>query len=165
MADNVEAIGVNVTDANALSEKYLTFYIGNVIYGVNIDNVIEIIGNQAPTPVPGIPKFIRGIMNLRGHIVPVLDARLKLGVEEIEYDERSCIIVITWQDALVGLIVDCVAEVNDFNSEQLAPLPDFSSVNDNKYLSSICRVGDKLVQILDCEKFLADDSEAAVPVI
>ena len=160
MAENVK-----VTDAAVVSEKYLTFYIDDSIYGVSIDNVIEIINNEKCTYVPGIPRFIRGIINLRGRIVPVIDARLKLGAEEIEYDERSCTIVIDWQDSLVGLIVDRVAEVDDFSSEQLAALPDFASVNSNQYLSSICKVGERLVLILDCEKFLSDDVEPTVSVI
>ncbi|MFV0498313.1 MAG: chemotaxis protein CheW [Candidatus Fimivivens sp.] len=138
--------------------KYLTFYIGKTIYGVALENVLEIIGNQQTTRVPGTPAFVKGIINLRGRILPVIDVRIKMGVEAIEYDERTCIVVIIWNESLVGLIVDRVAEVNDFKNDQIAYIPDFSSVNTNKYLSSICKVGERVVLILDCDKFLADDT-------
>lgn len=149
---------VKTVESTVFAGKYLTFYIGETVYGVALENILEIIGIQEATRVPGIPRFVKGIINLRGRIVPVIDARIKIGAEEIAYDERTCIIVINWNESLVGLIVDRVAEVNDFNDDQIASLPDFSSVNTNKYLSSICKIGERLVLILDCDKFLADDT-------
>lgn len=149
---------VKSVESSVFAGKYLTFYIGETVYGVALENILEIIGIQEATRVPGIPRFVKGIINLRGRIVPVIDARIKIGAGEIEYDERTCIIVINWKESLVGLIVDRVAEVNDFKTEQIASIPDFSSVNTNKYLSSICKVGERLVLILDCDKFLADDT-------
>lgn len=148
---------VETVESSVFAGKYLTFYIGETIYGVALAHVLEIIGNQTATRVPGIPTFVKGIINLRGRIVPVIDARLKIGAEEIEYDERTCIIVINWKESLVGLIVDRVAEVNDFDNEQISALPNFSNVNTNKYLSSVCKVGERLALILDCDKFLSDD--------
>lgn len=148
---------IKSVESSVFAGKYLTFYIDDTIYGVALNNVLEIIGNQKATRVPGIPSFVKGIINLRGRIVPVIDARLKIGAEEIEYDERTCVIVINWNESLVGLIVDRVAEVNDFNNEQLSSIPDFSNLNNNKFLSSICKVGERLVLILDCDKFLSDD--------
>lgn len=149
---------VKTVESTAFAGKYLTFYIGETVYGVALENILEIIGIQEATRVPGIPRFVKGIINLRGRIVPVIDARIKIGAGEISYDERTCIIVINWNESLVGLIVDRVAEVNDFKGDQIASLPDFSSVNTNKYLSSICKIGERLVLILDCDKFLADDT-------
>lgn len=158
MAQAAVSSVIKSVESAVFAGKYLTFYIGETIYGVALENVLEIIGNQEATRVPGLPPFVKGIINLRGRIVPVIDARLKIGAEEIEYDERTCIIVITWKESLVGLIVDRVAEVNDFKTDQIASIPDFSNVNTNKYLSSICKVGERLVLILDCDKFLADDT-------
>ena len=149
---------VKSVESAVFAGKYLTFYIGETVYGVALENILEFIGIQEATRVPGIPRFVKGIINLRGRIVPVIDARIKIGAEEIEYDERSCIIVINWKESLVGLIVDRVAEVNYFKNHQIASIPDYSSVNTNKYLSSICKVGERLVLILDCDKFLADDT-------
>ncbi|MEG0179356.1 MAG: chemotaxis protein CheW [Oscillospiraceae bacterium] len=143
--------------------KYLTFFIGDATYGVELIHVIEIIGIQNITNVPGIPGYIHGIINLRGRIVPVIDVRHKIGMQERAYDERTCIIVISWQDSLVGLIADSVSEVIDFDQDNLAPLPDFTNINTKKYLSSVSKIGDKLVLNLDCQKFLAD--ETATPAL
>lgn len=157
MAQTPVSNTIKKVEESAFAGKYLTFYIDKNIYGLPIDSVLEIIGVQVATSVPGIPSFVKGIINLRGRIVPVIDARLKIGAKEAEYDERTCIVVINWQDSLVGLIVDRVAEVSDFKSEQISEIPDFSGINANKYLSTICRVGDSLVLVLDCDKFLMDD--------
>ncbi|MEG0878242.1 MAG: chemotaxis protein CheW [Oscillospiraceae bacterium] len=153
----------NITAEDDLDGKYLTFFIGEATYGVELINVIEIISVQNITNVPGIPGYIKGIINLRGRIVPVIDVRTKIGLEERAYDERTCIIVISWQDSLVGLIADSVSEVVGFNSDNLSPLPEFSNVNTNKYLSSVSKIGDKLILNLDCAKFLADEN--AKPII
>ncbi|MEF9976118.1 MAG: chemotaxis protein CheW, partial [Oscillospiraceae bacterium] len=87
----------NITAEDDLDGKYLTFFIGEATYGVELINVIEIISVQNITNVPGIPGYIKGIINLRGRIVPVIDVRTKIGLEERAYDERTCIIVISWQ--------------------------------------------------------------------
>ncbi|MDD3429071.1 MAG: chemotaxis protein CheW [Oscillospiraceae bacterium] len=157
MSDNATVTTVSAL-GNDLAGKYLTFYIGNCTYGVELVHVIEIIGIQDATSVPGVPAYIKGIINLRGRIVPVIDVRLKIGEEEKAYDERTCIIVINWQESLVGLIVDSVSEVIDFSADQLSALPEFSNVNTKKYLSSVCKTGNRLVLNLDCEKFLTDDT-------
>ncbi len=143
-----------------LDGKYLTFFIGEATYGVELIHVIEIISVQNITNVPGIPTYIQGIINLRGRTVPVIDVRRKIGMPQRAYDERTCIIVISWQDSLVGLIADSVSEVVGFSSDNLSPLPEFSNVNTNKYLSSVSKVGNKLILNLDCAKFLADETEA-----
>lgn len=157
MSEVAANVNVEKVEASVISEKYLTFYIEDTIYGIAIENVIEIIGVEKTTVVPGIPHYIKGVINLRGRIVPIIDARLKIGKFEKEYDERTCIIVINWKDTMVGLIVDSVADVSDFNNDQLSKLPDFADVNSNGYLSSVCKIGDKLVLIFDCDKLLSDD--------
>lgn len=148
----------DLSGGDDLNGKYLTFFIGEATYGVELEHVIEIIGIQSITSVPGIPNYIRGIINLRGRIVPAIDVRKKIGLEEKEYDERTCIIVINWQDSLVGLIADSVSEVLSIENATLAPLPEFTNVNTNKYLTSVSKIGDKLVLNLDCQKFLQDET-------
>ena len=165
MSQTTTNIASRSLEGAVFAGKYLTFHTGETIYGIPLENVLEIIGIQTATKVPGIPPFVKGIINLRGRIVPVIDVRLKIGAPAIEYDERTCIIVISWHDSLVGLIVDRVAEVNDFKSEQISAIPDFSNINANKYLSSICRFGERLVLILDCDKFLMDDMGSSVAAI
>lgn len=147
----------DITDDD-LSGKYLTFYIDGIVYGVELTNVIEIISVQKPTTVPGTPAYVKGIINLRGSIVPVLDVRLKFNLMEREYDERTCIIVIMIHDMQVAMIVDSVAEVANIDTEVTADLPEFTNVNTKKYLRSIAKVDNHLVLNLDCEKFLQDDA-------
>ena len=147
----------NFTETDDLAGKYLTFYISDAVYGIELLNVLEIISIQAVTTVPSTPVYVKGIINLRGRIVPVLDVRLKFGQEEKEYDERTCIIVINIDEMMVGLIVDSVSEVVDFSGDELSDLPEFSSLNQNRFIKSISKAEGKLVLNLDCETFLQDD--------
>lgn len=149
-------VSVALNTHSIFAGKYLAFFIGDSVYGLPLTHVIEIIGNLRATRVPGIPHYIKGIINLRGKIVPVIDARLKMDIEEIEYDDRTCIIIVNWNESLIGLIVDSVDEVLNFSDEQLSELPDSSSVNGNKYISSVGKIGEKLTLILDCDRFLGD---------
>lgn len=145
-----------------LSGKFLTFCIGDKIYGVELLHVLEIISIQSVTTVPSTPHYIKGIINLRGNIVPVIEVRLKFGMEEKAYDERTCIIVLNINEMYVGLIVDQVSEVITFDNDMLASLPEIGSVNTNKYIKSIAKARDnKLVLNLDCETFLMDDMVAS----
>lgn len=143
-----------------LDGKYLTFYIGDKNYGVELLHVLEIISIQSVTTVPSTPVYVKGIINLRGRIVPVIDVRLKFGMEERDYDERTCIVVLNIDEMYVGLIVDEVSEVVAFDNDHLASLPEFGSVNTNQYIKSIATAKEKLVLNLDCEKFLQDDAVA-----
>ena len=158
MANDGNGISPEVSGGNDLEGVYLTFYIDSAVYGVELVNVIEIISIQCVTSVPGTPVYIKGIINLRGRIVPVIDVRLKIGIPEKEYDDKTCIIVVEMGETTVGMIVDSVSEVVAFNGENFASLPEFTNVNTREYLSSISKVGDKLVLNLDCEKFLNDDA-------
>ncbi|MEG1953437.1 MAG: chemotaxis protein CheW [Hydrogenoanaerobacterium sp.] len=153
---------LDTDEIDDLAGKYLTFYIANAVYGVELLHVLEIISIQGITTVPSTPVYVKGIINLRGRIVPVLDVRLKFGQEEKEYDERTCIIVINIDEMMVGLIVDSVSEVVDFSGDALSNLPSFSNVNQNKYIKSISKAADKLVLNLDCKTFLQDDATEVV---
>jgi len=155
MSDNLVVADELLDD---LAGKYLTFFIGDKNYGVELLHVLEIISIQSITTIPSTPVYVKGIINLRGRIVPVIDVRLKFGMQERDYDERTCIIVLNIDEMYVGLIVDQVSEVITFNNDSLASLPEFGSVNTNQYLKSIAKVKDKLVLNLDCEKFLQDDN-------
>lgn len=153
--NNLAAITAAMQD-NDLAGKYLTFLIEDAIYGVSLEYVIEIITIQHVATVPGLPSFIKGIINMRGRIVPVLDVRLRIGVPERAYDDRTCIIVIEFDDTMIGLIVDSVNEVATYVSDDLSALPEFTNINSKKYLSSISKIGDKLVLNLDCRQFLEE---------
>lgn len=151
------AIDMDIMTVDDLIGKYLTFLIGEKVYGVELQNVLEIISVQTVTTVPSTPAFVKGITNLRGRIVPVIDVRLKLNMEERPYDDRTCIIVLNFEDMYIGLIVDEVSEVVTLDNDNMSSLPDIGTVNANQYIQSVSRVKDKLVINLDCHKFIMDD--------
>lgn len=137
--------------------KYLTFLLGNQVFGFEIKFVTEIIGIQPITPVPEVPDYVKGIINLRGKIIPVIDVRLKFKKEPLEYNDRTCIIVIDIQNVSIGLIVDNVAEVLTITDENIVPPPDYKTGFNNKYIKGIGKVGSDVKLIIDCEKILNDD--------
>lgn len=134
--------------------KYLTFNLGSESYGIGIEYVTEIIGILPITEVPELPDFIRGIVNLRGRIIPVMDVRLKFKKPFMAYNERTCIIVVDIKENSVGLIVDGVAEVTNIPDENIVSQPMLSSGTSNQYIKSIGKVGTDVKLLLDCDKLL-----------
>lgn len=137
--------------------KYLTFALGKEDYGIEIKYVTEIIGLQAITEVPELPEYVKGIINLRGKIIPVIDVRLRFKKEEKEYNDRTCTIVIDIKGIPVGLIVDTVAEVITISDEDIVPPPQISNSYHHRYIKGIGKVGNNVKLLLDCEKLLGDD--------
>ncbi|GAE87691.1 chemotaxis protein CheW [Acetivibrio straminisolvens] len=137
--------------------KYLTFLIGKEVYGIEIKYVTEIIGIQQITEVPELPEYIKGIINLRGKIIPVLDVRLRFKKEPMEYNDRTCIVVVDINDVSVGLIVDSVAEVISIPEENIVPPPEANTGFSNRYIKEIGKVGDEVKLLLDCNKLLNDE--------
>ena len=139
--------------------KFLTFGIGSEVYGIEIGVVTEIISIQRITEVPEVPEYIKGIINLRGKIIPVMDVRLRFKKPFREYNERTCIIVVQVHELAIGLIVDDVAEVIFMEDNQIVAKPEIKSAQ-NQYVKNIGKVGDDIKLILDCEKMLDTDDEA-----
>ena len=139
-------------------EKYLMFYLNEEHYGIQILKVNEIIGVMDVTPIPKTPDFMKGIINLRGKIIPVMDLRLKFGMTEREYDELTCIIIvevdIEGQQKVVGLLVDKVAEVVNIYQDDIELPPQYGQESDNAFLTGIGKVKDKVVMLLDIETIL-----------
>ncbi|OGO86972.1 MAG: chemotaxis protein CheW, partial [Clostridiales bacterium GWE2_32_10] len=120
--------------------KFLTFAIGSEYFGFEISFVKEIIGIQPIIEVPEVPHYVKGIINLRGSIIPVIDVRLKFKKEFMEYNDRTCIVVIEIKDILIGLIVDNVSEVLSIPDENIVSPPDIKSGFQNKYIKGIGKV-------------------------
>jgi purine-binding chemotaxis protein CheW len=137
--------------------KYLTFKLGKEVFGLEIRYVTEIIGIQPISEVPEVPEYVKGIINLRGKIIPVIDVRLKFKKPAVEYDDRTCIIVIDVLESSIGLIVDNVSEVLNISDDNIVDPPDYKTGFHNKYIKSIGRSGEDVKLILDCEKLLNDD--------
>lgn len=145
-----------VQKSDDLSSRYMTFLIGNTIYGISLVHVIEIVNVQHIAQVPNTPVHVKGVINLRGKVIPVLDVRLKMYKDERAYDDKTCIIVITIQDMNIGLIVDSVSEVVTADSGTLATPPK-TGMEDAQFLCSIIEQDHKVILNINLEKFLQDD--------
>ncbi|EHJ00685.1 CheW protein [Clostridium sp. DL-VIII] len=137
--------------------RYLTFSIGKETYGVEIKYVIEIIGIQTITEIPELPEYIKGIINLRGKIIPVMDVRLRFKKEPIEYNDRTCVIIVDINNTSIGLIVDKVAEVIIIPDQDIVEPPQMNKGMKNRYIKNMGKVGDDVKLLLDCEKLLTED--------
>ena len=134
--------------------RYLTFNLGEEVFGLEIRYVTEIIGMQPITKIPEVASYIKGIINLRGKIIPVIDMRLKFGKEPAEYDDRTCIVVIDTQELIVGLIVDKVSEVMTIDDLNIVPPPDHRTGIRSRYIQGIGKVDDSVKLLLDCSMLL-----------
>jgi purine-binding chemotaxis protein CheW len=143
-------------DEDTQKGKYLIFSLGKEQYGLEIKYVMEIIGIQPITEVPELPPYIRGIINLRGKIVPVMDVRLRFKKEFKEYSDRTCVIVIQVEEVAMGLIVDAVEEVLSIPDSEIVSLPEIKQ-NTNRYIKGVGKVGDVVKLLLDCTKLLTED--------
>ena len=142
-----------------LKEKYVTFMSGKEYFGLKIEYVNEIIVLQDITAIPESEDYIKGLINLRGKIIPVIDVRLRFKQEPIEYTDRTCIIVINVQSTVVGLIVEKIAEVVEIPEENLLPSPALGHGEKTKdrYVYAIGKVGDTVKLLLDPDKLISDD--------
>lgn len=139
-------------------DKYLTFWLGKETYGIDIRVVIEIIGIQPITDVPEVPPYVKGIINLRGKIIPVIDMRLRFKREFKEYNDRTCIIVIEVNEIHIGLIVDGVSEVITIEEENVVPPPDLKS-SQNKYIRGIGKSEGAVTLLLDWNRLFSEEDE------
>ncbi len=154
------------TDLSGLAGKYLTFKLDVEEFGIEILKVQEIIKMMNITRVPRTPPFVRGVINLRGKVIPVIDLRLKFEMENREETEKTCIIVVTVKrggnDVVMGIIVDEVSEVLDVAGESIEPSPEFGGVVDTSFILGMGKVGERVVTLMDVDKVLSGDDIAAV---
>lgn len=136
--------------------EFLTFKIGNEEYGVDILRVQEIRSYEKPTTIANAPADLKGVVNLRGVIVPIIDLRLKLGLTTVQYDHLTVVIVLNIGQRVVGVVVDGVSDVLTLEREQLRPVPELRGDFDPEHLLAIGSVGKRMLILLDIEKFLAD---------
>lgn len=136
--------------------KFLIFTLEKESYGIEIKYVTEIIGIQQITEVPELPEYIRGIINLRGKIIPVMDVRLRFKKPFKEYNDRTCVIVVDIREVAIGLIVDSVSEVLSISEDEIVAPPDMSK-GSNKYIKGIGKVGSEVKLLLDCDKLLSGE--------
>ena len=139
--------------------KYVTFKSGNEYFGLKIQYVNEIIVFQEITKIPESEDYIKGLINLRGKIIPVIDVRLRFKQEPFEYTDRTCIIVVNVKNIVVGLIVEQIAEVVEIQEENIIPSPSVGKADksQNKYVYAIGKVGEQVKLLLDPDRLLNDE--------
>lgn len=158
------AEGTSIEAASAAVEmkgKYLTFWTDDQLYGVPIADVVQIVGMQEITAMPDYPYYAKGIINLRGAIIPITDVRLRLGKTEAEYNDRTCIIVTSIHDHFFGFVVDQVNEVTTLSDDQIAMPPDLSG-NSSQFLTGVAQLGDRLLLLIDTARLLGEEGVAAL---
>jgi purine-binding chemotaxis protein CheW len=156
-----------LTSASAsLAGKYLTVVLDNEAYGIAVLKVREIIRMQKITPVPQMPGFVKGVINLRGRVIPIVDLRVKFGLKA-EFAERTCIVVVqvklpNEQVVQMGLIVDSVEEVVTLNAGEIEPTPDFGMRVDTSYLLGMAKVKGQVKTLLDIDRVVAPETVQAM---
>ena len=153
----------DMDEEDTQEDKFLTFIISKEDYGIEIRHVTEIIGIQSITAVPDMPPHVKGVINLRGKVIPVMDVRLRFGVEERPYDDRTCIIVININEQPVGLIVDRVLEVLDIPESEIEPPPriNMKKGKSNRFIQGMGKVGDQVKILLNANRLLYDEEEGS----
>jgi purine-binding chemotaxis protein CheW len=141
--------------AAEVPSEYLTFTLGSEEYGIDILAVQEIRGYGQVTRIPEAPEFIKGLINLRGTIVPVVDLRLKFKLGSTEYDSFTVMVVLSVSDRIVGVVVDSVSDVLPLTDGQISPPPEFGSAFDTRYLKGLASVEGRMLIMVDIEKLLS----------
>ncbi|HHV08860.1 MAG TPA: purine-binding chemotaxis protein CheW [Clostridiales bacterium] len=137
--------------------RFLTFSLDKESYGIEIKHVTEIIGIQEITEIPELPQYVKGIINLRGKIIPIMDVRIRFKKEPREYNDRTCVIVVDIKNISIGLVVDRVSEVLTIPEQDIVEPPQMNKGHGNRYVRKIGKVGSDVKLLLDCEKLLTDD--------
>ena len=148
--------------AAGLGGKYLTFILADESYGIEILKVREIMGMLEITTIPRTPDFVKGVINLRGKVIPVIDLRLKFGMEEAEHTEETCIIVVNLAGVEVGTIVDRVSEVLDVAGNDIENAPSFGANVNTDFILGIGKSDDKVTILLDVDKVFSDSDVDAL---
>lgn len=140
---------------NSSSSEFLTFRLGKEEYGIEILKVQEIRGYDAITRIANAPEFIKGVVNLRGVIVPIVDMRIKFNLGEAHYDQFTVVIILNLSGRVVGIVVDGVSDVINLETEQLRDTPEFGAVIDTEYILGLGTVDNRMLILVDIEKLMS----------
>ncbi len=163
MNANIETnLEKNGTDQSAPFQEYLTFVLGDESYGIEILKVQEIRGYDAVTKIANTPDFIKGVVNLRGLIVPIVDLRIKFGLGKVVYDEFTVVIILNLNGRVVGIVVDGVSDVMSLNGTQIRTVPDIVASIDTKYITGLATVDEKMFILVDIEQLMNSQEMALV---
>ncbi len=149
--------------ANAVAEgEYLTFVLGNEEYGIEILKVQEIRGYDTVTKIANTPDFIKGVINLRGSIVPIVDLRILFHLGEVEYNQFTVVIILNVKDRIMGIVVDGVSDVISLQASQISPVPDLVTTISTKYLVGLGTVNDHMLILVDIEQLMTSQELAII---
>jgi len=140
--------------ADSGGRELLTFTLGSEEYGIDILKVQEIRGYDAVTTIANSPEFIKGVINLRGIIVPIIDMRIKFRLGNVTYNQLTVVIILNVANRVVGIVVDGVSDVITLSAEQLKPAPEFSSALDTQYITGLGTVDDRMIIVMDIERLM-----------
>jgi len=150
-----ESARENASKAALAGGEFLTFRLGGEEYGIDILRVQEIRSYESPTRIANAPSYIKGVVNLRGVIVPIVDLRLKLGCDSADYDSFTVVIVLNVKGRVVGAVVDSVSDVLQLSKDAVKAAPELSSSVDTSYITGIGNVGDRMLILMDIEGFMS----------
>jgi len=153
-ADSTTAAPIAGTVVGANNE-YLTFKLGDEEYGIDILKVQEIRGYDHVTPIANSPEFLKGVVNLRGTIVPIVDMRIRFNCGKAEYDQFTVVIILNIAHRVVGIVVDSVSDVTPLSSDQVRPTPELGGVVDTSYINGLATIGERMLILLDIEKLIS----------
>lgn len=150
------------TTAGTHRNEFLTFALGTEAYGIEILKVQEIRGYDAVTKIPNSPAFLKGVINLRGTIVPIIDLRIKLNFPDVEYTKFTVVIVLNLTNRVVGIVVDSVSDAITLLPEQIKPAPDFASSFDTAYILGLATAEERTLILMDIERMLGSEDMGIV---
>ena len=145
------------TEKSTLEGKFLTFILGDEIYGIEILKAREIIGLMDITTVPQTPDYMKGVINLRGKVIPVIDLRMKFAMQEEAHTRETCVIVVEVNNTSIGIIVDSVSEVSDIGGGEIETAPKFGQGIDTSFIMGLGKVKDKIIILLDIDAVLSSE--------
>lgn len=152
----------NNAEGSGSSQEYLTFVLADESYGIDILKVQEIRGYDAVTKIANTPEFIKGVVNLRGLIVPIVDLRIKFGLGKVVYDDFTVVIILNLNGRVVGIVVDGVSDVMNLNGNQIRSVPDIVASIDTKYITGLATVEEKMFILVDIEQLMNSQEMALI---
>jgi purine-binding chemotaxis protein CheW len=162
MAQQLAAPGKNAASEGGYTEEYLTYTHGPEEYAIDILKVQEIRGYEAPTTIANAPPFLKGVINLRGTIVPIVDLRIKFGVGNAEYTPFTVVIILNLGSRVVGMVVDSVSDVTMLRQDSIRPAPEFSASVDTRYIKGLCTLDERMLIVVDIERLMLSSEMALV---
>lgn len=151
----MSVVGKTAEVASSGAREYLTFRLGQEEYGIDILKVQEIRGYEPPTRIANAPEFIKGVVNLRGTIVPIVDMRLKFNCAQVDYNSFTVVIILNLRNRVVGIVVDSVSDVMELASDNVRAAPDIESAIDNGCILGLGSVGERMLILLDIERLMS----------